>query len=200
MFAAVRPLGGPTQLASTVTSLAVLVFFLADGIAVRHFGGRGRRRVGRSDRGTYLWILVTVIAAFLIGLYAPRWLPDLDVDAWIWPLGVIAILAGTVVRVWAIATLGHSFRRFVTIDEGQQVVDRGPYRWVRHPSYLGVLLAIGGLGLAQANVLSFVGATVCTIAGLVPRIHVEERALMDALGEPYRAFAATRARLVPAVW
>jgi protein-S-isoprenylcysteine O-methyltransferase Ste14 len=199
MFAAARPLGGPTDLAATVTAVAMIAFFLADAIAVRRFGGGGRR-FGRADRGTYLWIEVTVIAAILVALYAPRWVPGLDVGVWVWPVGVVAILAGTVVRVWAIATLGRSFRRFVTIDAGQQVVDGGPYRWVRHPSYTGVLLAIGGLGLAQANVLSFVGATGCTIAGLVPRILVEERALTNALGEPYRAFAATRARLVPALW
>jgi protein-S-isoprenylcysteine O-methyltransferase Ste14 len=85
------------------------------------------------------------------------------------------------------------------VDE-QTVVDRGPYRWVRHPSYTGLLLTLVGLGLALGNWLSVLTLVVLPVAGLVVRIRVEERALLGALGEPYREYAGRHRRLVPGIW
>src|SRR5262245_18564613 len=70
-------------------------------------------------------------------------------------LGLAAMLAGIGLRGWGIVTLGRFFRREVVVVEGQHVVRRGPYRWIRHPAYAGNLLLACGLGLALG---SWVGA------------------------------------------
>lgn len=80
------------------------------------------------------------------------------------------------------------------------VVRGGPYRWMRHPSYSGLILILIGLGLALGNWAGLAIALVVPIPALVNRIRVEERALLDGLGDPYRRFAASRARLLPGVW
>ena len=78
--------------------------------------------------------------------------------------------------------------------------DRGPYRLLRHPSYTGLLCTCLGIGLALGNWVALLLAIVPTTIAIVYRIRVEERALLAGIGEPYRQFCATRARLIPHVW
>jgi protein-S-isoprenylcysteine O-methyltransferase Ste14 len=108
--------------------------------------------------------------------------------------------AGIAIRQWAVATLGRFFTIDVRVQPGQTVVDRGPYRWVRHPAYTGLILTFLGFGLALGNWAALGVAFLVPTAGLVYRIHFEERALLEGLGEPYRRFAEGRPRLFPGVW
>ena len=200
LLAADRPFGGPTPLASTLTLLTLVAFYIADRAAVTRASGGSRARASPSDRNTYAWIVVWQLAGLVGLLIAPRVLPALDLPAWLWIPGLVLAWAGIGLRVWAIRTLGRDFRRVVTVDPDQPVVTTGPYRYVRHPSYTGVLLAYAGLGLAQANIASILAAVALPSVGYVRRIHVEEQALIDGLGPRYEAYAAGRARLVPHIW
>jgi protein-S-isoprenylcysteine O-methyltransferase Ste14 len=96
--------------------------------------------------------------------------------------------------------LGRFFTVDVRVHSDQTVVQRGPYRWVRHPSYSGLLIFFVGVGLALSNWLSLIILAVVPAAGLLVRIRSEERALLAALGDEYRRYAATRRRLFPGVW
>jgi protein-S-isoprenylcysteine O-methyltransferase Ste14 len=80
----------------------------------------------------------------------------------------------------------------VQVQADHKVVTAGPYRWVRHPSYTGMALAIAGFGLASGDVFSLAAAVVLSGIGLVVRIRVEERQLTRALGAEYEGFAAER--------
>jgi protein-S-isoprenylcysteine O-methyltransferase Ste14 len=75
---------------------------------------------------------------------------------------------------------------------------RGPYRWVRHPSYSGLIVFFVGVGLALSNWASLIVLALVQSAGLLERIYSEEQALLAGLGEDYRRYAATRRRLLPA--
>ncbi|MFK0290579.1 methyltransferase family protein [Streptomyces sp. NPDC090442] len=103
-------------------------------------------------------------------------------------------------RLWAIVTLGRFFRGTVHIQQGHQVVTAGPYRWVRHPAYTGILIAGLDLALLTDNAASALVIVACCLLALGYRIRVEERMLLDALGEEYGAYAARTRRLVPGVW
>src|SRR4029077_5162934 len=108
--------------------------------------------------------------------------------------------SGCVHRQWSIFTLGRFFTADVRLRPGQTVVERGPYRWVRHPSYSGLVLFFIGMGLALGNYLALAVLAIVPAAGLIPRIHAEERVLLQGLGDPYRQFAASRSRLFPRIW
>jgi protein-S-isoprenylcysteine O-methyltransferase Ste14 len=112
----------------------------------------------------------------------------------------VLMSAGIAIRQWAVVVLGQFFTIDVRVHADQTVVERGPYRWVRHPSYTGMLLTFVGLGLALGNWAALAALTVVPTAGLLVRIHFEERALLDGLGEPYRRFASSRPHLFPGVW
>jgi protein-S-isoprenylcysteine O-methyltransferase Ste14 len=197
--AADRPFGGPTSLASSLTLFTLVAFYVVDRVAVRRASGDRRARGDPSDR-TYAWIVAWQLAGLVALLIAPRVLPGLDLPAWLWIPGLLWAWVGITLRVWAIRTLGADFQRVVAVAPGQAVVATGPYRYVRHPSYTGVLLTYAGLGLAQANIASIVAGVGLPLVGYVRRIHIEERALINGLGQRYEEYAAGRSRLVPHLW
>jgi protein-S-isoprenylcysteine O-methyltransferase len=88
----------------------------------------------------------------------------------------------------------------VTIEPGQRLVRRGPYRLLRHPSYAGIFLSFFGLGLAFGSWISAAVALVTIVAGMLPRIRVEERALAQAFGADYADYARSTARVLPYIW
>jgi protein-S-isoprenylcysteine O-methyltransferase Ste14 len=161
----------------------------------------------RLDRGSLVVVMMTsgvaIGTAFQVAASVPGAAIAPGVPAVRWVLlvvGVATIVAGALLRQWAIITLGRYFTVDVRITDGQPVVDSGPYRWIRHPSYTGLIAAFIGIGLALGNWLSLLLFLVVPTIGLVFRVHVEEAALLTNLGEPYRRYAARRKRLLPGLW
>jgi protein-S-isoprenylcysteine O-methyltransferase Ste14 len=162
---------------------------------------RGRGRLGR-DRGTRVIVTLTLAGSIWIGVLLRGWVPALDTpspDAFA-AGGIVVIWVGLAVRVWAVLTLGGSFSTFVEVDADQTVVTHGPYRWVRHPSYTGLLLVALGFGLGAGNWLSLLICAVVPLLGLLSRIAVEESEMTRVLGEQYRSYQRTTHRLVPGLW
>jgi protein-S-isoprenylcysteine O-methyltransferase Ste14 len=161
------------------------------------------RAGSRMDRGSLLVVIgsvgVGVGGAFAL---AADW-QSAAIPTGRWPLfivGLVLMCAGIALRQWAIALLGRFFTVDVRVHPDQVVVQRGPYRWLRHPSYTGLILTFVGTGLALGNWAALGMLILVPTAGLVVRIRSEERALLEGLGEPYRRFAASRARLFPGLW
>jgi protein-S-isoprenylcysteine O-methyltransferase Ste14 len=157
----------------------------------------------RPERGSLVLLVVAlvlglgggaVVAGRVTTLTLPGQLP-------LFVIGAALMAAGLALRWWSVVVLGRSFTVEVRVRDEQQVVDRGPYAVVRHPSYTGLALVFVGFGLMLGNGLALALAVVIPLAGLVNRIRVEERMLADGIGEPYRRYLARiRYRLVPFVW
>jgi len=120
--------------------------------------------------------------------------------AWATWAGAAVFLAGAALRAWSVATLGRYFTYAVQVSADQPVVQDGPYRLVRHPSYAGALMMGAGLGLSLRHAWPPLAIVVTSLVAYVIRIRVEERALADAIGEPYRAYMQRTKRLLPFVW
>ena len=164
-----------------------------------------RNREGsRQDRLSVRVVQVTALGGVALGVLLTRRAPGVAVTGGPrWPLfvaGLVLMCAGIAVRQWAVATLGRFFTIDVRVQPGQTVVEDGPYRWVRHPSYTGLILTFLGFGLALGNWAALAVVFLVPTAGLVYRIRIEERALLEGLGEPYRRYAEGHRRLVPGVW
>jgi protein-S-isoprenylcysteine O-methyltransferase Ste14 len=115
-------------------------------------------------------------------------------------LGIAVMLAGLGFRWYAIKVLGRFFTRTVATRTGQYVVDTGPYRLIRHPSYTGGLLMLLGMGIAVTNWASLVTIMLGALIGYGWRVHVEEQALCADLGDAYREYMKRTHRFVPFVW
>jgi protein-S-isoprenylcysteine O-methyltransferase Ste14 len=165
-------------------------------IGIRVIGRVGTRRQDRlSGPALIAGILVAVYAS--IGA-AYRW-PGAAIPfarSEIFAIGVLLALAGIALRQYAVVVLGRFFTTRVMTTSDQKVVDRGPYRFVRHPSYTGALMTVAGLVLCATNWLSL-SCFLLTLPGLAYRIRVEEGVLIEGLGQPYRAYMSRTKRLVP---
>jgi protein-S-isoprenylcysteine O-methyltransferase len=104
---------------------------------------------------------------------------------------------GLALRWYAILYLGRFFTVNVAIHSQHEVVDTGPYRHIRHPSYSGALIAFLGLALCLGNWLSLALVMLPIVWAFGRRIAVEENALASALGNPYINYMRRTKRLAP---
>lgn len=164
---------------------------------------RSRSRTGtKQDRSTLRVIWLVIMVSITAGVYlAARWpaagLPHGEIFA---PAGVFLFVAGLLLRWWAIITLGRFFTVDVTIEKDHELVERGPFRLVRHPSYTGVLLAFVGFALTLRNWAALLVILVPIFAAFIRRMNVEEEALSRALGSRYAEYMKRTKRLVPFVY
>ncbi len=196
-----QPLAYIDPAARWIVDAPLIVFVLAEQ---RTRWRSLRNRAGaRRDSGSLVIIVACIVAgaggaAALAGLA-----PATAIHGGRWPLviaGAVLMWIGVILRQWAVWALGRFFTVDVRVAPDQTVVDRGPFAWVRHPSYTGLLLTVVGFALALGNWLALIVAIVLPLIGIVTRIRVEERALLDGLGDPYRRYSAGRKRLIPHVW
>jgi protein-S-isoprenylcysteine O-methyltransferase Ste14 len=164
----------------------------------------GRSRGGESaDRGTKRLLVWSAVIGLTVCIVIAINVPSLRFGANTWTtlvLGIAIAWLGVLLRIWAVWSLGRFFQRDVMIQNDHVVWRGGPYRLLRHPAYAGTLISYLGFGLAIG---SWVGAFVwvaIVAAGYVPRIRVEEAELTRALGDSYRDYARSTARLVPGLW
>jgi protein-S-isoprenylcysteine O-methyltransferase Ste14 len=115
-------------------------------------------------------------------------------------IGVCLILLGVALRWYSIWTLGGYFTRDVAVSTDQKVVQIGPYRFIRHPAYSGTLLTMAGVGLAMTNWASLIILLVCVVTGHLYRVRVEERALIQTIGQPYLEYMHRTRRFIPLVF
>lgn len=115
-------------------------------------------------------------------------------------VGLALMVAGLLLRWWAVAHLGRFFTVNVAVASDHRVVDTGPYRLIRHPSYTGILLTCLGVGLCFGNLASLLVIVVPIVALALKRVRVEEAALASELGEDYRTYMSHTKRLIPGVY
>jgi protein-S-isoprenylcysteine O-methyltransferase Ste14 len=157
----------------------------------------------KADRGSKAVVIAAVNVGIASGFVAAYGVPSLAVNAhWraVFALGIAVWLGGIAFRLYSIRVLGRFFTYDVAISQGQHIVEQGPYRWLRHPSYLGGLLAQIGFGLTLTNWLAMVLPACCLAAAYVYRIPLEEQALVRGLGPGYSEYMRRTWRLIPFVF
>ena len=203
-----------SELISRFTSLpayglAALVVLLLYAIQSEiRFGSRARtHRTGVSDRNSTLAVSMSaavpavgfVLAMKVHSSWIPQWfraavIPGLPFVAWI---GVIAGILGIALRLWAVLTLRERYTRTLLIQSEHAIERGGPYRWVRHPGYLGSLLCLNGVALASGNWVTLVASLLVTSAAYGYRIKVEDEMLVAALGAAYADYRSEVGALLP---
>jgi protein-S-isoprenylcysteine O-methyltransferase Ste14 len=155
-----------------------------------------------TDNGSFRLLLVGAAAGLAWLVAAASIVPAATIrpTTIAFAIGMAMFLGGFGLRRWSEMTLGRYFTFAVMTSTDQPVIASGPYRFVRHPGYTGVLLIVIGSGLVNGNWVGLVGWTLLVALPLLYRIHVEENALLSTLGDRYRAYATHHKRLLPLVW
>jgi protein-S-isoprenylcysteine O-methyltransferase len=150
-----------------------------------------------SLRTLWITIVLSVTAAIIVSYRVPQ--ASFDGHGSVWP-GFILFGGGLALRWYSIIYLGRFFTVNVAIHSGHEIIDTGPYRYIRHPSYAGALLAFFGLGLSLSSWLSLALLMLPIFWAFSRRITIEETALASALGSPYTNYMRRTKRLAPFIY
>jgi protein-S-isoprenylcysteine O-methyltransferase len=181
-----------------VPAILGLTYFFSE--LVLAFTRRSREKGVSKDANSLriLWIVIGL--CIWLSIRAQSLWPQAMLPPWSTPIGVALFAAGMVLRWYSIIHLGRFFTVNVAIAADHQLIETGPYRFVRHPSYTGALLAFIGFAMVLRNWASVLIISVPIALAFLYRINIEERALVQALGERYRAYIKHTKRLLPLVY
>lgn len=177
------------------------------------FGKRARSsRAGASDRNSTRALSVCAVVPIIgfalamkargpFGAFLPAWfrnagLPGGPVIEWV---GIAFAGCGIALRLWAVLTLRERYTKTLLIQQEHAIERGGPYRFVRHPGYLGSLLVFNGIALASGNGIVFFASLIATLSAYAYRIKVEDEMLVAALGDPYAQYRSEIHALVPSL-
>jgi protein-S-isoprenylcysteine O-methyltransferase Ste14 len=148
------------------------------------------------DRGSY-WVVIGASGAAMVADFTFRSLGVWTYGGILQYAGLAVLLAGIVLREWAIWVLGKHFTVRVQVREKAELVTDGPYNYVRHPSYTGGLMIFAGIFLAIGSWPGLIlGLIICLVA-YEYRINVEENALRNAFGRKYHEYRKRTGKLFP---
>jgi protein-S-isoprenylcysteine O-methyltransferase Ste14 len=161
-------------------------------------------RIGRREDSSSRWIFIPAIVIAMVFAWLP---PHLDhLDRWsidgdtVRYTGLIITAIGGFVRVATVFELGHRFSIFVALQSDHRLKTNGFYRFVRHPSYLGALLAMAGWALVFRSIIGLL-LTAAMSVPIIARIRAEEEFLVSEFGEQYQAYQQrTPWRLLPFIY
>lgn len=181
------------ELVAWTAAIAFVAYgVLATRLVARVSVGRRRIRTGGAVAQllpAFVWVPYVVIAV--------RPGPELPFPDWVRWIGVVLIVGGIGISMWAARTLGRHFDMEVEVHEGHEVVDRGPFAIVRHPVYFGLAIHFVGACLATGNLLLIAGTLLGSFPALYVRAAAEERLLRESLGPAYAAYARRVPMLIP---
>ncbi len=195
------PLFATNRVDFIIFQISSVIWFIPELIA--SFGRRRTPGAQVRDRGSRFVLLAGLGAGLFLGIFSSFIARQLAIP-WdrtlLFGTGIFLILAGVGFRWYAIQILGKYFTPSVSIQAGQTVVEDGPYRLIRHPSYTGALVTFLGIGLALSNWLSLAFILLGAGLGYSYRVQVEEQALVEALGQPYLDYMRRTKRFIPFVF
>lgn len=164
--------------------------------------GRGKGKTA-IDQGTRNYNFISLAVAISLAA-SISWITTFQfhsgrtsIVSWI---GIVILCLGLLLRYWSITVLGKYFRTTIELEKGQKVIKQGPYKYIRHPSYSGIILFCIGYGLAVQNWLSLIVAVSHPTISLLYRIKIEEAALVKGIGTEYEAYQIKTKKLIPGIW
>jgi protein-S-isoprenylcysteine O-methyltransferase Ste14 len=162
-----------------------------------------KRTVYRETRAQRLRYWVLLVIAYVLLLYGRRFPNPLNqgivphVAPIAWAAAVLCVI-GLAFALWARVTLGRNWSGMVTLKEGHELVERGPYRFVRHPIYTGILTMFFATALAQGHLAGFAG-TLLMFASFWIKLADEENLMLQQFPERYAAYRRRAKRIIPFV-
>lgn len=186
-----------------ISSFAEIAFYMwvLSEIAILVKTKRQRKDVvsENKDKGSFWMIIIGIFTCIFVNQLCNS-LKIGYVNSTISDFGSILIIAGLCIRLWAVAVLGRHFSLVVSVDTKQKIIQSGPYRMIRHPSYTGTLVTFIGIGLAFNT---WVGSLIMFVFFIIVfgyRISIEEKALIEMSPDEYSSYIQKTSRLIPFVW
>ena len=179
---------------------AVIYSFIRREPFWRSAGGKPAVAEEKGDRSFWL-ILPGFLAVFfappLEWFYLPAVLPR---TLWMQMAGWALIASALLLRIWARVHIRGLYSGHVEVQEQHRLVRSGPYRFIRHPGYAGLLLLVLGVAVGYASWIGLAAVPILLLPALAYRMRVEEMFLTEQFGEEYRDYIRKTKKLIPGIW
>lgn len=154
------------------------------------------------DHGTEIQIIWSVCLTQLLSVCEATYLNFPNSMQWntVTSMAFIAIIAGLVLRTWAVYTMGRFFTMHLSVQTDHKVICAGPYQFIRHPSYAGAFFIYLGFPVFLHSWISLAAAAVLLPAAWLRRIHYEEKMMVQSLGDDYLTYCKSVKKVIPGLW
>lgn len=157
--------------------------------------------VSKGDKGS-LWVLIiTITIGYLLSFYIATTKIG-RIYHWniLFAIGILIIIVGLIIRIISIRTLKQYFTYSVAKAENQEIIEKGLYKYIRHPGYLGQLIIFTGISISLSNWLAVILMLLSTLVGYVNRIRVEEKFMTEEMGDIYSNYQKRTKKLIPKIY
>jgi len=191
------PLGWfPSPLFTNLFPVVVFAVFFIDYLIPRLTTPNGQIPTQRGDKGSFTMISI----ATLMGVVTDFILRFINIGSFVgifqW-VGMTVTIAGLALREWVLIKLGRFFSRTVQIEKGHKIISAGPFKWIRHPAYTGMVLIYAGFILSIGTWVGALVTSMIILVSLFHRINIEEKILLETFGDEYREYMSKTWRLFP---
>ena len=186
--------------------IIIIVFSYLYGFFEIFMGVRQRRKrerniINKGDKGSFWLLLILIAVGYTLSFcFAATRIGRIYHWNAFFAIGAIMIIVGLIIRITAIMTLKQHFTYTVTKIENHELIESGLYKSIRHPGYLGQMIIFIGTSISLSNWLSILCMIVPVIFGFIYRISVEERFMIEQMGEKYIDYQKRTKRLIPAIY
>lgn len=191
------------MIACIITLNSLLLVFFAYEIYLLIIDKKQGKGKTEKDRGTryfnFLSIIIGITFSGVISILIKADSNKVKTIS-IFCIGIVVMIFGLFIRIWSVFTLGKSFRTTVEVHKDQEIIQKGPYKLIRHPSYTGLLMICLGYGIAVQNWLSLIVVIILPLAALLYRIYIEEEYMANTLGSKYEDYRLKTKKLIPWIW
>lgn len=184
----------------------IVIIFLANlfGISESILAVKKRSKKSTVKRKGDKGSLIALYVVFCISMTAGFMLADFRSQTGVYYLivsaGLIIYLLGLLIRWASIIQLKKSFTVDVAINKEHDLKTDGLYKFVRHPSYLGLFLIFFGLSVSMNSMYSFLVICIPVFLVIQYRIYVEEAVLLEEFGEKYREYVRSTRKIIPYIY
>jgi len=179
--------------------ISVLFFFSELFLMlIKHSSRKSATR--QKDKGSLIILWLMILISFFLGFRMADYGKWETLDYIIALAGLPVIVTGLIIRWAAILQLKKAFTVDVAIGTAHELKINGLYRIVRHPSYLGLLLIMGGEAVMMNSLISFIAVVLLMTIAILYRIHVEEKLLTEEFGEVYTDYMRKTKAIIPYIY
>ena len=163
---------------------------------------RNKRSIVKSGDKLSIWILFISISlgywlSFIIGATRIGRIYHWNT---FFAIGSVLIIIGLIIRITSILALKQQFTYTVSKIENHELIEKGLYKSIRHPGYLGQLVIFTGISTLLSNWLSIILMFLSTLIGYMNRIRVEEKFMFEQIGEKYSDYKKRTKKIVPKIY
>ncbi|MCB2357087.1 methyltransferase family protein [Clostridium estertheticum] len=185
------------------TFQVVFIFYLISEMIIWVFTSLiSRNQSGEKqngDKGSYFLLVTGSVSIIFLNLICRKHLPFVLPILFFW-IGIFFIITGVLLRSYSVWILRNFFTLSVQVNSTQKIIQTGPYKYLRHPSYSGSILSLIGIALSFRSFEGILGTLIIIFVIYGYRIKIEETILEKNFKETYKEYKDNTSKIIPFIW